>query len=218
MNLKSNLQLIAEAAAVDNSLNIQANYDYDIVKETYSIIPEINESIVTEATDVVVTKTSTNDYFVEMVNLAPFMVDSGINNIAEALDVITAAYNLPPKSIGLVIESQARIDSILEAARKKAKDKKDPKILKRAIDKVNKNNAVAKKLMDNGYKVVKKNSSSKVCPKCGKVAGKCECQLNESGDLDKETDKMIKDMEKDAKKYENMNKSSSSSMNNNFKP
>jgi len=184
MNIKTNIQLLSEAAAIDNELKTDANYTLDTVKEAYKVIPEVPEAIVTEAADVVVTQLSNGDYYCEMVNLAPFMIDAGINNIAEALDLVASAYNLPEKSVGLVIESQERIDSMLEAARKSSQEKKNPKIMKKAADKVNKNNAVAAKLMKQGYKVAKKNASSKVCPKCGKVSTKCKCVIKETADMD----------------------------------
>ena len=184
MNIKSNIQLLSEAAAIDNELKTDANYTLDTVKEAYSVIPEVPEAIVTEAADVVVTQLSNGDYYCEMVNLAPFMIDAGITNVAEALDLVASAYNLPEKSVGLVIESQERIDSMLEAARKSSQEKKNPKIMKKAADKVNKNNAVASKLMKQGYKVAKKNASSKVCPKCGKVFTKCKCVVKETADID----------------------------------
>ena len=196
MNIKSNIQLLSEVASIDNNLNTDVNYTLDTVKEAYSIIPELPEAVVTEAADVVVTQLSNGDYYCEMVNLAPFMIDSGITNIAEALDLVAAAYNLPSKSVGLVIESQDRIDSMLEAAKKSSKEKKNPKIAKNAAEKVNKNNVVASKLMKQGYKVAKKNASSKVCPKCGKVSTKCRCVIKEDATTDSLSGKRFGDTSK----------------------
>ena len=133
--------------------------------------------VVTEAKDVVITQTLENEFFVEMTNLAPFMLDSGITNIAEALDMVAAANGLEPRAVGLCIESQANVDTMLEAAKKKAKETKSDKPLKAAMSKIDKNNKAAASLMRKGYKVVRKSNSSKVCPKCGKANCKCECNL-----------------------------------------
>ena len=177
MNIKSSLQIISEMAAADSSLNIETNYTYDTVRETYNLIPEADEPMVTEAADVIINRTRNGEYFVEMNNLVSFMFDSGIKEISEALDLVAVSNGLRPRQVGLCIESQQRIDSVLEAAKKQSKAKNDPRIMKRAADKVNKNNAVAAKLLNKGYKVVKKNKRSVVCPKCGKVAGKCKCEF-----------------------------------------
>ena len=178
MNIKSNLQLLAEAAATDMKIHTKNTYALDSVCEAYSKIPESPEMVVTEAADVVITETVDNEFFVEMTNLAPFMIDAGITNIAEALDMVAAANGLEPKALGLCIESQASVDAMLEAAKKKAKETKNDKPLKAAIAKVDKNNKAAASLMKKGYKVVKKSNASKVCPKCGKANCKCECNLS----------------------------------------
>lgn len=177
MNIKSNIQLLSEAAKADTNLYMETNLTYDQVREAYSMIPEAEEPMVTEAADVIINKTLNGDFYVEMTNLASFMMDSGITDISEALDIVAAANNLYPRQVGLCVESQSRVDSVLEAAKKKAKAKRDPSIMKAAADKINKNNAVIAKLMGKGYKVIKKSVSSKVCPKCGKVKGKCKCEL-----------------------------------------
>ena len=176
MDLKSNLQLLAEAAAGDIQVRTEANQTFEMIREAYSRIPEAPEIVVTEASDVVITETFENEYYVEMVNLAPFMLDSGIRDIAEALDMVAAANGIAPKQLGLCIESQTTIDAYLEAARKKTKQTGDPKHLKKAAAKVDKNNKIAANLMKKGYKVVRKKSVSKVCPKCGKAVGKCKCE------------------------------------------
>lgn len=177
MNIKSNLQLLAEAAATDMKIHSKNTYALDSVREAYSKIPESPEMIVTEAENVLITETFENEYYVDMANLAPFMMDSGITNIGEALDMVAAANGLEPKALGLCIESQANVDAMLEAAKKKSEETKSDKPLKAAMAKVDKNNKAAATLMKKGYKVVKKSNSSKVCPKCGKANCKCECDL-----------------------------------------
>ena len=178
MNIKSNLLLLAEAATADMKIHTKNTYALDSVREAYAKIPESPEMVVTEAADVVITETAENEFFVEMSNLAPFMMDSGITNIAEALDMVAAANGLEPKALGLCIESQVSVDAMLEAAKKKSEATKSDKPLKSAMAKVDKNNKAAASLMKKGYKVVKKSNSSKVCPKCGKANCKCECDMS----------------------------------------
>ena len=177
MDIKSNLQLLSEAAEFDLRETDTSAINIDTVREAYDLIPEADEPIVTESTDVIITNTRDGEYYVEMVNLAPFMFDSGITNIAEALDIVAEANGLPKKSVGLIIESQEAVDAYLEAAKKKSAKTKDPKHAKKAAEKINKSNAAAAKLLKNGYKVKKKSVNSKVCPSCGKVAAKCMCEL-----------------------------------------
>lgn len=175
MDIKSNLQLLAEAAAADTSLDIAKSAKLDTVKETYSVIDESDEMMVTEAADVIVTKTRKGEYYTEMVNIAPFMTDAGITSIAKALDMVAEANGLPEKSVGLVVESQSSVNATLDAAQAKSARTNNKKILENAINKVNKNNAIISKLLSEGFKVKKKSEDSKVCPKCGKAKCKCEC-------------------------------------------
>ena len=175
MNIKNNIQLLAEMAKSDIEAGDNLNKSYSAVKESYENITESSDDIVTEASDVIVNKIG-DEYYVEMINLYPFMKDSGIHSISEALDLVAKANFLPEKAVGLALESQSEIDDFLEAAKAKTKKTKNNSHLKNALDKVDKNNAVAKKLKSKGYKVVKKKSGSKVCPKCGKVASKCTCE------------------------------------------
>ena len=176
MDIKSNLQLLSEAAAYDTAINTKASVRLDTVREAYNAIPEMPSDMVTEASDVVISAAPDGNYYVEMTNLAPFMLDSGIKSIAKALDLVAEANFLPEKSVGLVVESQAYIESTLKLARIKADSTGNPKILESALNKVNKNNAVVAKLLSEGYKVAKKNNDAKVCPDCGKAKGKCTCE------------------------------------------
>ena len=172
MDIKSNLQLLSEAAAFETKANKATELKYERVREAYAAIPEVIEPAVTEAADVIVNAIG-NDYYVEMVNLAPFMMDSGIKNIGEALDLVASANELPAKSVGIVVESQAYVDSMLKKAYSNAKARGNNKIFENALSKLNSNNVVIARLMHEGYKVVKKSPASKVCSKCGKV--KCGC-------------------------------------------
>lgn len=186
MNIKNNIQLLAEASKHDLEAGASLNKSYDAVREAYENIHESDGFIVTEASDVIVNKIG-DDYYVEMVNLYPFMNDSGIHSVSEALDLVAEANMLPKKSVGLALESQEVVDEFLEAAKEKSKKTKNKAHLKNALDKVEKSNAMAKTLKSKGYKVVKKKKGSKVCPKCGKVSSKCTCECagsNPAGGMD----------------------------------
>ena len=179
MDIKSNMQLVAEAAAMDIKINTANSNKKDTVLEAYTAIPTIKEPAVTEAADVIINQTS-DGYYVEMVNLAPFMFDSGIKSIGTALDIVAEANNLNEKEVGLVVESQVNVNNNIANAEARAKKTGNYKVLENAVNKVNKNNLIIKRLLDEGYKVVKKSDDSKVCPKCGKVAGKCKCECGDN--------------------------------------
>lgn len=174
MDIKTNMALLAEAAAIDANLNIVNEANVDAVRESYNNIPECVGITVTEAADVVITPVA-GDYFVEMTNLAPFLLDSGIRSVSKALDMVAEANGLEPKSVGLIIDSQDTVSRMLYESTAKARKTGNDKIRENAISKVSKNIAIAKRLMSEGYKVAKKRSDAKVCDKCGKAKGKCEC-------------------------------------------
>ena len=174
MDIKTNMALLAEAAAIDANLNIVNEANVDAVRESYNSIPECVGITVTEAADVVITPVA-GDYFVEMTNLAPFLLDSGIRSVSKALDMVAEANGLEPKSVGLIIDSQDTVSRMLYESTARARKTGNDKIRENAISKVSKNIAIAKRLMSEGYKVAKKRSDAKVCDKCGKAKGKCEC-------------------------------------------
>lgn len=177
MNIKSNIQLLAEAAAADLKINTQAVVELDAIKESYNSIPTAEGYCVTEASDVIVNKIG-NDYYVEMVNLSPFMLDSGITTIAKALNLVAEANGLPAKSVGLVIDSQESVNGMLANSDARTKSTGNTKIRENAVAKIQKNIAIANKLISEGYKVVKKGDKkdkNTVCPDCGKAKCKCEC-------------------------------------------
>ena len=179
MTFKNNLTLLSEAATIDLKMDTEEALRFDTVREAYDAIPEMNEDVVTEASDVVVLNTRDGEYYVEFVNLAPFMKDSGITDIAEALDLVASANGLNSRDVGLVIESQYDVDAYLEAAKKKSNDTRNSKTVKNAMNKVSKSTSTSKALMDKGYKVKKKSKNSKVCPKCGKAVSKCKCECGD---------------------------------------
>ena len=183
MDISTNLQLLSEAAQTDMKINTANRAKYDTVYEAYKNIPTMDELSVTEASDVIVTETRNHSYYVEMVNLAPFMLDSGIKSISKALDMVAEANGLEPGMVGLVVESQSAVDAKLESAKNRARSTGNYNIVENVVNKINKNNLIINRLIREGYDVVKKSDSSKVCPKCGKATDKCVCKENdECGD------------------------------------
>lgn len=179
MNVKSNLTLLAEAASADVKVDTRNASNRASIVEAYSAIPNAPADVCTEASDVVVT-CSDGNYYVEMTNLAPFMMDSGLKSINKALDLVAEANGLEPKSIALVIDSHRAVGLTLEAAESKSHKTNNPRILENTLTKVAKNNDLVRKLMTEGYKVVTKNKDAKVCPDCGKAKCKCECGDNKA--------------------------------------
>ena len=175
MNISSNLKLLSEAANNDININTNTRIKYESVLEEYNNIPEMDEISVTEAKDVIITETLFGKYYVEMVNLSPFMLDSGIKSISKALDLVAEANGLRHEDLGLVVESQDAINAKLENARIRAKKTGNKNILENMLIKIHKDNLLIKKLISEGHDVVKKSSDSKVCPKCGKAMDKCDC-------------------------------------------
>ena len=177
MDIKSNFAILTEMASIDNSINTRSKVELDAVKEAYETIPTAESYVVTEAADVIVNNIN-GSYYVEMVNLSPFMQDAGLTSIAKALDLVAEANNMEPKSIGLVVESQGMINAILANADAKSKSTGNHKIRENAITKVQKDVAIVNKLLNEGYKVAKKgdkDKGNKVCKNCGKAECKCEC-------------------------------------------
>ena len=193
MDISSNLQLLSEAAQTDIKINTANRAKYDTVYETYKNIPTMDELSVTEASDVIVTETRNHSYYVEMVNLAPFMLDSGIKSISKALDMVAEANDLEPGMVGLVVESQSVVDAKLESAKERARSTGNYNIVENVVNKINKNNLIINRLIREGYDVVKKSDSSKVCPKCGKAVDKCVCEKDDcaDGNCDKDSKAVI---------------------------
>lgn len=178
MDIKSNLTLLSEAASADTSIDTRVSADRNAIVEAYAAIPTCHESIVTTAADVVVTETANREYFVEMSNLAPFMMDSGIRSISAALNFVAEANGLMPGDVGLIVESHQAVHDTLEAAAKRANANNNPRILESALAKVARNVAVVRKLVEAGYDVKAKSKDSKVCPNCGKATCNCECDTS----------------------------------------
>ena len=143
-----------------------------IVKEStamsgYNGIAEVSESVVYDPSMVTVVKIG-NEFFTEMNFLYPYMKSNGITSVVEALNNVAEANNLNSGDVGLLFESEDKIECDLKEA-------KTPKKKDNVIDKVGKAVNLKDKLKDKGINVKKKKSDKKkVCPKCKKDP--CECE------------------------------------------
>lgn len=173
MQFKDNMALLAEAASLDIKQNSELNLERDAVKSAYKSIGECADVINHTAETVPVFRTTNNEYYTEMNYLVPFMQDNDIKSVAKALDAVAEANGLQAKSVGLFVESEAAVMSMLEKAAEKSKATGNKAVEKKAVEKVAKSQKVVDKLTASGYKVAKKKDVE-ACPKCGKK--KCVCK------------------------------------------
>lgn len=143
--IKDSFSILAECAAIDLAGTDQHVRESDIIS-TYSNIQEISESYYASPEMVPVIKID-NEYFTETSFLAPFMRDNNVKSISEALDYVAEANNLPPKSVGLLIESKKTVTDMIGDACKK----NNSKARDNAINKLNKATDLVKNLKDKGY-------------------------------------------------------------------
>ena len=158
---KDAMSLLAECAVQDLSVNTEGAIKESTIRSTYSNIPEVSEESVFEAQMVPVQKIG-EDYMVEAYSIYPFMNSYGIKAMSEALDYVAEANNLPPKSVGLLIESQECVTDMIDCAITAAKESGNQKQKTGALAKVGKVEKLADALQKAGYKVKKK------CSKCKK--------------------------------------------------
>lgn len=180
MNVKSNIRLLSEMAESDVKIGTQVRSERETIVREYADIPELEDEVCTEASDVIVHDTS-DGYYVEMVNLAPFMMDAGLKKIGEALDLVAEANGLDHREIGLIVDSHVSVGKMLESAEQRANRSNNPRILESALGRVKKDNDIISHLFAEGYRVRTKNKKAKVCPKCGKAKCRCECGDSNSG-------------------------------------
>lgn len=148
--IKDSFSILAECAAIDLP-DTQRVVRESEVREGYNDIEEAagNYAISAEMVPVVQIE---NEFYTEAQLLAPFMRDAGIKSIAEALDAVAEANKLEPKAVGLLIESECAVSSMIEKACKK----ESSKIKDAVMDKVNKATDLAKDLKSKGFKVKRK--------------------------------------------------------------
>lgn len=164
MFFSDNVSLLAECAANDLSANTEMAVSESQVISAYSTIEEASEEISYGPEMVPVIKVG-NDFLTEMQFLAPYIQNNGITSVAEALDNIAEANNLPEKSVGLLVESQGCVCDMIDQAIAKSTGAG-----KKMVEKVKKGESLIEKLKNKGYKVKKKKSVKE--SKCGKDCGK----------------------------------------------
>ena len=153
--IKDTFSILAECAAIDLPDTRRVVRESE-VRSDYENIEEAE--ICYEATaEIIPVIQIGNEYFTEAQFMAPFMRDAGIRSMAEALDIIAEANNLPAKSVGLLIESNCSVSAMIEKACSKGTKAKDA-----VMDKVNKATNLAKDLKSKGYPVKRKVDNIKV--------------------------------------------------------
>lgn len=153
--IKDSFSILAECAAIDLPDTGRIVRESE-VRSDYEDIEEASIDCVVCAEMVPVIQIE-NGYYTEAQLLAPFMRDAGIRSMTEALDCIAEANGLPAKSVGLLMESEYTVTSMIEKACQKGSNK----IKDAVMDKVNKATGLAKDLKSKGYPVKRKKNKNK---------------------------------------------------------
>lgn len=152
MFIRDTYGLLAEAAAMDLEANTSAALTESQINNVMESIEEVSEDIVYTAEMVSVIKVG-DDYLTEMNALYPYMTSNGITSVAEALNNVAKVNGLQEKAVGLLIESDDQVKSMINKAAKKGSKAKE-----RALDKVKKATKLPEKLKKEGFCVKKKKS------------------------------------------------------------
>lgn len=160
MFAKNSLSLLVEAANLDMNANTEGIMSEGQIKSAMASFDEVSEDVVVTAEMVSVIAVG-EDYLVEINNLLPFMKCNDIKSVGEALDAVSSVNGLQPKSVGLLIESEECVNSMIEKANNKFKKDKDKNAKNKVLDKISKSTALSEKLKKQGYKVKKKKNTSK---------------------------------------------------------
>jgi len=147
--IKDTFSILAECAAIDLPDTARVVRESE-VRTAYGDIEEA-ESNYTATVEMVPVVQIGEGYYTESQFLAPFMRDAGIRSMAEALDVVAEANKLPAKSIGLLIESEASVNAMIEKACCKGTKAKDA-----VMDKIGKATDLVKDLKSKGFPVKRK--------------------------------------------------------------
>lgn len=171
MFIKDPYSLLAEAASMDLSANTSVALTESQVNTIMESFDEVNEDVVYTAEMVSVVQVG-GDYLVEMNALYPYMQSNNITSVAEALNNVAKVNGLQEKSVGLLIESDDKTKSLIEAANKKGGKAKE-----KALDKIKKATKIPAKLKKEGFPVKKKKSKGSAKDECGANGG---CGNNKS--------------------------------------
>ena len=182
MFIKDPYSLLAEAASMDLSVNTSVALTESQVNTIMESFDEVNEDVVYTAEMVSVVQVG-GDYLVEMNALYPYMQSNNITSVAEALNNVAKVNGLQEKSVGLLIESDDKTKSLIEAANKKCGKAKE-----KALDKIKKATKIPAKLKKEGFPVKKKKGKESAKDEaCAKEGCKSEgCKKEETVDTGSE--------------------------------
>lgn len=182
MFIKDPYSLLAEAASMDLSVNTSVALTESQVDTIMESFDEVSEDVVYTAEMVSVVKVG-GDYLVEMNALYPYMQSNNITSVAEALNNVAKVNGLQEKSVGLLIESDDKTKSLIEAANKKCGKAKE-----KALDKIKKATKIPAKLKKEGFPIKKKKSKGSAKDEaCAKEGCKSEgCKKEETVDTGSE--------------------------------
>lgn len=167
-SVKSELGYLAEMAAYDLYHDEESVLTEGQIRHTLNQFSTCDVTFTPIMTPVV--KLDEADAYVTDVRyLVPFMESYGIKSVAEALDMVAEANDLPPKSVGI-------IETAGEKEIEEAKRTKNPKTKNALLDKLAKSVDLSKKLKDKGYPVAKKKGSSK--KECGDNCSSAKKECN----------------------------------------
>lgn len=158
MKIDNPFNLLSEAAIGDIQANTEGAITEAQIMSRINSIEELEESVVITAEMVPVISVA-EDYLVEMNSIAGYMQSNGITTIAEALDNVASVNGLNKFDVGLLIESDDYIRTMMEKADEKCKKDGDKKAKNKILDKIKKSTDVTEKLKKAGYKVKKKKSN-----------------------------------------------------------
>ena len=153
--IKDSFSILAECAAIDlpDTKRIvresEVRTDYESIEEAKSTYAFTAEMVPVVEID--------GQYYTETQCMAPFMRDTEIKSMSEALDAIAEANKLPAKSVGLLIESNCSVSNMIE----KACQKESSKVKDAVMNKVSKATDLAKNLKSKGYPVKRKADKKK---------------------------------------------------------
>lgn len=153
--IKDSFSILAECAAIDLPDTRRVVRESEVRSE-YESIEEAETNYIATAEMIPVVQIG-NAYYTEAQFMAPFMRDAGIRSMVEALDYIAEANNLPEKSVGLLIESECAVSSMIEKACQKESGKAKDVIM----NKITKASDLAKDLKSKGYPIKRKPNKKK---------------------------------------------------------
>lgn len=166
--IKNSFNILSEAAASDLSVDTEGYITESEILKRYDTIEEVAEEVVFSAESVPVIAVG-EDYLTTMNFLHPFMESNNITSVSQALDCVAEANNLPPRGVGLLVESEEHIESIREKAKEKFKKDKDKNAKNKVLDKIKKGTDLTDNLKKKGFKVKKKPTKKKPKAKASKA-------------------------------------------------